>query len=175
MILAETQNLRLVERAATGDEQAFAQLVRGCQGTLYAAAMAITKNEQDAQDAVQEAILSGWRKLDTLRERAYFNTWMTRITIRTAINIARRKKPSVPLLTELPAKGVRTDERMDIRRAIEGLDEKTRLATVLFYFEDMSVEQISEAVGARQGTVKSRLHRARAKLREVLEGYGYDE
>lgn len=175
MLQAETKGLRLVEQAQTGDEQAFSELVRACQGTLYAAAFALLANEQDALDAVQEAVLRGWDKLPTLRERAFFTTWMTRITIRTAINISRKRRPTLPLLTELPAGGGRIDERMDIRRAIESLDEKTRLCTVLYYFEDMSVEQVAQAVGARQGTVKSRLHRARERLRRVLEGYQYDE
>lgn len=171
MLHVDTKPLHLIERAASGDEHAFSELVRSCQSTLYAAAMAITKNPEDAEDAVQEAILKGWAKLGNLREPQYFTTWMTRIAIRTAINIRRKHKPSVPLLIELPAKGSKAEERMDVRRAIEELDEKTRLATVLYYFEDMPIEQIAQVVGARQGTVKSRLHRARAKLRDVLEGY----
>ena len=165
----------VVTRASEGDELAFAVLVRKCQGTMYSAAMAILRNEQDALDAMQDATLKAWRKLPSLKERAYFQTWITRITIRCATDIARRRKPESPILTDAPAPREHASERVDIERAIAALDEKTRLCVVLYYLEDMPVEHVARAVGARVGTVKSRLHRARAKLRQVLEGYAYDE
>jgi RNA polymerase sigma-70 factor (ECF subfamily) len=124
---------------------------------------------------VQEAILKGWKNLPTLKDRNFFRTWLTRITINTAINMARKRKPSVPLLAELPARDFGCEERLDIRRAIESLDEKTRVCTVLFYFEDMPTAEIARATGMREGTVRSRLFRAREKLRNVLEGYGHAE
>ena len=71
------------------------------------------------------------------------------------------------------APSVAIDERLDIRRAIDKLDARTRACVVLYYFEDMTVEQIARAVGIRQGTVKSRLFRAREKLRGILEGYDH--
>lgn len=166
---------RLAGMAAAGDEQAFGALVRASSHTLYAAARAILKSDQDAQDCVQEAVLLAWRKLPTLRDRACFATWITRITINAAINMTRRRKPGAPLRVDLPARGERSDERLDIRRAIESLDEKTRLCAVLYYFEDMPIEQIAQAVHARPGTVKSRLFRAREKLRSVLEGYDHGQ
>lgn len=166
---------RLAERAAAGDEQAFAELVRAASHTLYAAARAILRNDQDAEDCVQEAILAGWKKLPGLRDGAYFTTWMTRITINTAINMARKRRSGAPLLAELPARGGRSDERLDIRRAIESLDQKTRICTVLFYFEDMPTAQIARAAGLREATVRTRLFRARAKLRSILEGYDHGE
>lgn len=173
MVAAQVE--RLAEKAASGDEWAFAELVHACNQTLYAAAKAILRNDQDAQDCVQEAILKGWSKLPRLRDGNYFSTWLTRITINTAISMARKRKPSVPLLMELPAKGGPSEERLDIRRAIESLDQKTRICTVLFYFEDMSTAQIAKAAGMREGTVRSRLFRARERLRKVLEGYDHDE
>jgi RNA polymerase sigma-70 factor (ECF subfamily) len=164
----------LAERAASGDEQAFAELVRACSRTLYQAARAILRSDQDAQDCVQEAILTGWKSLPKLRERRYFTTWLTRITINTAINMTRKRRPNTPLLIDLPARGDRSEERLDIRRAIESLDEKTRLCTVLFYFEDMPIAEIARAVGIRECTVRTRLFRARERLRSVLEGYDHE-
>lgn len=165
---------RLVNLAAEGDEQAFARLVFCCRGTLFAAARAILRSDQDAQDCVQEAVFRGWQKLSTLREPQYFKTWLTRIVISTAINQSKKRRPTLPLPEALPGKRVHTDERLDIRRAIEALDEKTRVVTVLYYFEDMPVEEIAKAVGTLPGTVKSRLFRARERLRDVLEGYDHD-
>ena len=156
------------------DAGTFGDNVRGCSSKLYAAALAITRSDADAQDAVQEAICRGWAKLDTLRKPEYFTTWLTRIAINSAINIVRKGKRSAPLLTDIPSSPSGTDERMDVRRAIESLDEQSRICAVLYYFEDMSIAEVARATGTLEGTVKSRLHRARAKLREVLEGYGDD-
>ncbi len=169
---AETIHSR-VTQALAGDQQAFAQLVHDCERTLYAAAMAILHNEQDALDAVQDAILNGWRKLDTLKQRAYFTTWMTRIVVRTAINHARKRQPTAPLY-ELPAPDAAREEIIDVRRAMDGLDEKTRLCATLYYYEGFSIDQIARVVGIRSGTVKSRLFRARQQLRVALEGPEHD-
>jgi RNA polymerase sigma-70 factor (ECF subfamily) len=165
----------VVTRASEGDQLAFASLVRKCQGTMYSAAMAILRNEQDALDAMQDAALKAWRKLPSLKEGEYFQTWITRITIRCATDIARKRKPEPLVLTDVPAPREHTSERMDIERAMDALDEKTRLCATLYYLEDMPVEHVARMVGVRVGTVKSRLYRARAKLRQVLEGYAYDE
>ncbi len=162
-----------VGRAVAGDQQAFADLVQGCQRTLYTAAMAILRNEQDALDAVQDAILLAWRKLDTLRERQYFATWLTRIVIRTAINHRRRRRPTAALY-EVPAPESPREEIIDIRRAMDALDEKTRLCAVLYYYEGMSVDGVARAMGMRAGTVKSSLYRARQKLRIALEVWEHE-
>lgn len=170
-----TLDAPLVARASEGDEFAFSSLVRKCQGTMYSAAMAILRNEQDALDAMQDASLKAWRKLPSLKERAYFQTWITRITIRCATDIARKRKPEALFLADVPAPREHASELVDIERAVDALDEKTRLCVVLYYLEDMPVEHVARAVGVHVGTVKSRLHRARAKLRQVLEGYAYDK
>lgn len=163
--------LRLVTQAVDGDERAFAELVRDCRSCMYAAAIAITRNEQDALDAVQDALLRGWHKLPGLRQRQYFRTWMTRIAIRCALNITKRRKDTGLLLEEIPAPGSDLARRMDVRKALDGLDEKTRVCALLYYLEDMPIADIAEAVGIRAGTVKSRLFRAREQLREVMKDY----
>ena len=161
----------LVKQAAGGDGAAFSQLVRESQSCLYAAALAITRNEQDAIDAVQDAVLKGWQKLPGLREHRYFRTWLTRIAINCALNRVKRQPNHLQLLADVPAPGTDYARRMDVRRAIDGLDEKTRVCVMLFYLEDMPIQDVAKAVGILQGTVKSRLHRARTQLREVLKDY----
>ena len=157
-----------VTHALDGDQEAFSRLVVGCQGTLYAAAMAILRHEQDALDAVQDAILIGWRKLNTLRERRYFDTWMTRIVIRAAIDMRKKRRPAAAL-SEVAAPDSPREEILDIRRAMEALDERTRLCAALYYYEGMSTDGVARATGLRPGTVKSTLFRARNKLRTALE------
>lgn len=168
------QSIIPIKCEAVDEKSDYTEKVYAIKNTLYAAAMAITQNAADAEDAVQEAVLRGWIKLDSLKEPEYLGTWLTRIVINSAIN-QRKKKRSAPLLYDVPAGQSGMDERIDIRRAIAALDEKTRLVTVLYYFEGLPVEQVAKVLGIRLGTVKSRLYRARAKLREVLEGYDHDE
>ena len=177
MQYTEMTESALLVRATTGDEQAFAALIQACQGTLYAVAMTLTHNHQDAMDAMQEGILKAWHKLPGFRAQAQFSTWVTRIVIHCAIDMNRRKKPVLPLMED--GSWVSSDgdhaRRMDVRRAVEGLDEKTRLCTVLYYFEDMAIDEIARVLGTRQGTVKSRLFRARTQLKDVLEDYRNEE
>ena len=123
----------LVARAAEGDERAFAALVTKSQRPMYSAAMTILRNEQDALDAMQEATLKAWRKLSSLRETAFFQTWITRITIRCAIDIARKRKPETPFVIDTPAPRAHSCERVDIERAMDSLDESARLCAVLYY------------------------------------------
>lgn len=173
MIRALTVEAPPAERSRADAKTDYTERVLAIKGTLYAAAMAITQNAQDAEDAVSEAVLRGFLKLDSLKKPEYFATWLTRIVINTAITSRRKRRASAPLLIDVPAAGQRTDEKLDIQRAIAALDEKTRVVCVLYYFERMTIPQIAKAVGAREGTIKSRLFRAREKLREVLVGYEY--
>ncbi len=167
---AKIQNSQVLS-ARRGDRQAFSVLVTECQQTLYSAAMAILRNEQDALDAVQDAIFLAWRKLESLREPQYFTTWLTRIVIRTAINLRRRRRPQAALsemVVALPERGPGREAVIDIRRAMCTLDEKTRLCAELYYYEGFSVDEVASATGIRPGTVKSSLFRARKQLREAL-------
>lgn len=168
--MSAIQQAAPLKHAIADEKSEYADRAWAIQNTLYAAAMAIVQNATDAEDVVQEAVLRGWIKRHSLKSPEYFNTWLTRILINTAINHRKKKRPT--LIAAVPhGRSARGDERIDIRRAIAALDEKTRLATVLYYFEDMPIEQIAQVLSLRQGTVKSRLFRARAKLRDILEGY----
>lgn len=167
--------LSLVEQAVSGDERAFTELVVSCQSTLYAAALAVTRNHQDAMDAMQEGALRAWKYLGGLRNQAYFKTWITRIVIRTASSIVRKRRGHASLDESVAAKSEANDLQMDVRSAVERLDEKIRLCTVLHYFEDMPVAEVARVLRVREGTVKSRLHRARSQLKGILEGYSDDK
>ena len=157
--------MQLIDRAE------FTERVLRSQRVMYLAALAITKNEQDALDAVQEAILIAWRKLPSLRDSAKFGSWIARIAIRRAQTMTRCRKPSAELPDELPATTVGFETRMDVRKAVDSLDERTRLCTMLYYLEDLPISRVAQIAGISEGTVKSRLHRARTKLRLALEGY----
>ena len=124
-----------------------------------------------AADAVQSALLKGWRSRHRVKDAASFKAWLVKIAINESKNMARRG-----FTVELPetvAEPFRDRELpMDVRRAVYALPEKYRLPVLLFYFEDMAVADIAKALDQPEGTVISHLHRGRERLREELKDYG---
>ena len=142
------------------------------EAALFRTARAILPNDQDAEDAVQEAILSAYASLDTLREAEKFKPWILRILTNKCYDLYRKNRPSVPLSDVeevLPASGTDCTERLSLWQAVERLPEDFRVVVTLFYYEDLNIRQISSVLGLTQPAVKTRLHRGRARLRELLE------
>lgn len=177
MTAAEQREKRLeimaddVRLAAAGDADAFSRLVTANEGMLYRVCRATLRNEADAADAAQETVIAAWQRIGQLRHAESFQAWLAKICINRCRRIARTQKRQSP--GEEPLSGMHADARLDVARAVEGLPEDLRPAVVLFYFEDWSVGDIARATGTFEGTVKSRLHRARKLLTETL--YGYQE
>ena len=153
------------------DNHSFEMLVTAQTDTLYRVSMSMLKNEHDAQDAVHDAILAAYQKRSRLREDAYFGTWLTRILINECKRILRQRKRYADSGDILPAAASRDDPyvSVEIKEAIDSLPEKIRLAIVLFYVEDYSVEEISGILRIPEGTVKSRLSKGRKLLKAALE------
>ena len=123
-----------------------------------------------AADAVQSALLKGWRYRHSVKEVASFKPWLVKIAVNESKNMARRGF-TVELNENLAETSADRDMQLDVRRAVYDLPEKYRLPVLLFYFEDMSVADIARALDLPQGTVISHLHRGRARLREELKEY----
>ena len=128
---------------------------------LYRVARSYLQGEQDCLDAVSEAVLRAWQKRSTLRREEYFDTWLMRILMRECVNIQRRQKRVVPVesVPEMPA----------LRDALDALPQKLRTVTVLHYMEGYDVSELSRLLHIPKGTVTSRLHMARGRLREILK------
>ena len=124
-----------------------------------------------AADAVQSALLKGWRYRHSVKDPASFKPWLVRIAINESKNLLRRGFP-VELDENTADEPVDREMRLDVRQAVYALPEKYRLPVILFYFEDMAVADIAKALDIPQGTVISHLHRGRARLREELKEYG---
>lgn len=152
------------------DNHSFELLVQAQTDTLYRVSMVMLKNEQDAQDAVQEAILIAYRSRHTLRAEHYFGTWLTRILINECKKQLRQRKHYADLGDSLPEIASRDNPYLsvEIGDAIDRLPEGLRLIVILFYVEDYSIEEISRTLMIPKGTVKSRLYRARAMMRDHL-------
>ena len=151
------------------NRQEFTRRVLALEGRLYRISCGMLRSPQDRQDAVQEAVLKAWQKLDGLRNEEFFETWLTRILINECYNLLAARKTQLPLeeAPELPA----ADEggNRALRDALLGLDEKLRLPVMLHYMEGYRVREIAGILGLPEGTVKTRLARAKRELKKYLE------
>jgi RNA polymerase sigma-70 factor (ECF subfamily) len=180
----------LVERAASGDGRAFDELTEAFLAPSLRLAQAILRSEADARDAVQDAFIAAWRDLPRLRERDRFEPWLTRIVVNRCRSALRhRRVVGVREISLEPPRdgeaggaqlGARRDARSPadhdavaeadaIRRAFARLKPDARILIVLHHLEDRPVAEIAAVLGIPQGTVKWRLHAARAALEQALE------
>ena len=154
------------------DRERFVAQVTELQETLYRTARSILRNEQDAQDAVQEAVTQAFARLHTLRDPAKFKPWLLRILVNTCYDACRRRRSTVYLEAveeTLAAPQSDCEERMSLWSAVMRLPEEQKAVVTLFYYEDLPIRAISEVLGVTQGTVKTRLSRARRRLRQMLD------
>ncbi|POP34755.1 RNA polymerase subunit sigma-70 [Lactonifactor longoviformis] len=156
----------LVEKARNGDKKAFDHLIRSQMENMYKTAISYLKNDEDAADAIQEAILTCYEKLDTLKTDGYFRTWLTRILINKCKDMLRKRKVYY-LEDELSEIPVEEDFSMvEWRELLYMLPEEYRIAVLLYYVEGFKIREISEILDVKESTVQSRLARARGKLRQ---------
>lgn len=149
------------------DKQEFARRVTQMQGSLYRVAASYLRGESDRLDAVAEAIARAWEKRGTLREEAWFATWITRILIRVCVDIQRRQKRMTPVDT-LPETPTGEDSCAALREAVDSLPQKLRTMVVLYYMEGYEVQEVARIMGTTKGAVCAGLSRAREKLRSML-------
>jgi RNA polymerase sigma-70 factor (ECF subfamily) len=173
----------LVDRAAAGDAVAFDSLIRPRLDRLFRMAVAITRHESDARDAVQEACVSAWRELPRLRDRRRFDSWLAQILVNACRGQLRRQRRvqvreiTVDDMTSGAsdpgfATGGHGDEIAEveaIRRAFERLDPGVRSLLVLHYHEERPLAEIGRILGAPVGTIKWRLSNARKALDRALQ------
>ena len=149
------------------DKDDFAVRALALERSLYCIARSYLAAEADCEDALQNALLRAWEKRDTLRQEAYFNTWLTRILINCCKQILRRQKQEMPS-ESLPEQAAPTDGDIDAWRELCSLDEKYRIVLMLRYRDGYCVADISRILRIPQGTVKARLSRGREQLRTRL-------
>ena len=169
----------LVERARGGDLAAFDRLVERYQDAIFGAAYAMLGNYHDAEDVAQQAFIRAWRDLGSLRDAARFPGWLYRITQNLSRNSRARRHETVPLdqvawtiRDASDGDGVAGTVGMidEVREAIAALSEPHRLTIILFYMGGYGVAEVARILDIPVGTVKRRLHDARARLRLSLPG-----
>lgn len=181
----------LLARLRAGDEQAFEDLVRTESRHLLAVARRLLRNEEDAQDAVQQAFLSAFRALPAFNGQSRLGTWLHRIVTNVALMKMRTRgrRPEESIDDLLPsfledghhvqqfstwtvradAQLIQRETRTQVRQAIDRLPEAYRTVLLLRDIEELSTEETAQALGVTTNTVKIRVHRARQALMKLLD------
>lgn len=164
---------KLAAKAAKGDADAFLDLVRQLENSLHHMAKSILNKDEDVADALQETILKAYKSVTSLREPKFFKTWLFRILINECHNlIAQRSRADA--VADVPATAaVQADDyaKVDLREAVDRLDEPQRIAVILHYYEDLPVRQVAVALDISESAAKMRLLRARDTLQRSLSTF----
>jgi len=167
----------LVERARRGDRDAYASLVGLVSDRLFAVAYRILRDTGMAEDALQNALVTGWRQIPKLRDPDRFESWIYRVLVNACYIENRRTRrwaANVRVLPEYaepaaPDTTGETADRDELERAFRRLPIDQRTVFVLHHFTGLPLVEIAEAIGIPAGTARSRLHYATRALRETLE------
>lgn len=176
----------LIMAVKGGDTDAFALLVKAYEKQVYNLCLRMVGDPTDAEDLAQEAFVKSWQGLEFYKFEAAFSTWLYRLTTNLCIDFLRKKKrrPTLSLILEdeegetrldvpdprpQPEETVLQKERQEaLNRAMAQLDDEARAILTLRVVDELSYEELAKALDLNVGTVKSRLARARTKLRKIL-------
>ena len=169
----EKESLRLVKKANKGSKRAFEKLVQQHYERIYRTAYLYVHNEEDALDVVQEAAYQAYKSIHSLKHPEYFMTWLTRIVIRCAGQLIKKKNNVIPMsdeyLSNLPEEsnsGI--EESSQLLHAIQQLRVNYRTAIILFFYYDYSIKMISKEMDIPENTVKTYLSRGKAELKKLI-------
>jgi RNA polymerase sigma-70 factor (ECF subfamily) len=180
----------LIARVQRGDSGLFYELVRPYERRVYAAALSILRNESDAEDVAQEAMLKALSNIRQFRAEARFSTWLIQITVNEALMRRRRERTAKMEAIddhrdedgeyaprdfadwrEIPSEALeRKEVRQKLAQALASLDRKYREVFVLRDMEHLNIQETADALGISIASVKTRLLRARLMLRDLLSG-----
>ena len=182
------EELRDVRAAASGDSAAFERIVREHQKNVYNLAFKLTGSEQDALDASQDTFLKAYQNLRAFRGESRLSVWLYRLTYNASMDIIKKSRRGKLIslssdeegaVPEMPDDGPTPDEQVErrerleaVREAVLALDEDKRRILLMREYRQMSYADIASALKVEEGTVKSRLARARAALGEILKKRG---
>ena len=166
---------KLVIQAKKHDKEAFVKLIEDNQASMYKPAIAILQNDEDAADAIQETILICWEKIGSLRHAGYFKTWLMRIAINVCRDYQRKRWfrhiDMRHALEDLP-QGMMTvlPEDRELMLDILRLPDDLKKPLILYYYQDMNLQETADALGISKSTVHTRLKKAEQALKLSLTG-----
>lgn len=162
-----------VKRAKQGDKSSFANLIHHFEKDMYIVSKSILHDDNDCADAVSESILKAYESISQLKQPRYFKTWLMKILVNNCYQIRRLQK-KVITIDSFPDIPIHQDEysNTELYQVVNELEEDLRVVVVMYYFQDLSVKEISKVLDIPVGTVKSRLSRARKRMWEMLNFEG---
>jgi RNA polymerase sigma factor (sigma-70 family) len=171
-----------IEQVLAGNSNAFSYIVDRHKNKAYNLAFRICGNHEEAEEIAQDSFLKAYRSLKSFKMKSSFATWLYRIVYNTSISQVRLKKKGVLSLEDFPADATdfignnTTEEEAEkeyrsslINFALQKLSEDERGLISLFYYEEMSTDEISEVTGTSKSNIKVKLFRARQKMLEILD------
>ena len=175
----ELDETTLVVRAQEGDPNAFEALARRHQAALYRVAVRVMGDPVEAEDALQEALIDAWLRIERFRPDSSFATWMYRIVTNRCLDLLRKRRP-VPVeqlddhrpAPDDPERAAELDAGLAaLGRALRGLPDELRVCWVLRELEGLGYADIAQITGASEDAVRGRIHRARVRLAGVMAAW----
>ncbi|MFH0757847.1 MAG: sigma-70 family RNA polymerase sigma factor [Bacteroidota bacterium] len=171
-----------IGRVKAGDREAFSWVVDQYKDMVYTVCLRMLTDEEDAGDAAQEVFVKAYRSMGNFQERSKFSTWIYRIAYNHCISEIRKKVKVIDLVDELPdteespgeMSGLeilgREERTRYLQMAVEALPETDAVVVTLFYYDELSLEEIAEVTGLTSSNIRIKLHRSRKKMYQVLSG-----
>jgi RNA polymerase sigma factor (sigma-70 family) len=169
-----------IERLKGGDKEAFSPLVDAYKDMVYTVCLRMLGSEADAQEAAQDVFVKAFRSIASFQAKAKFSTWLYRIAYNQCISVIRKKVKMIDLVDDVPEGEVDEGELngMDkisaeerskyLKLAIESLAETDAVVVTLFYYDQLSLEEIAEITGLSNSNIRIKLHRSRKKMYKVI-------
>lgn len=172
-----------IDRIRAGDRQAFTWVVDTYKDMVYTICLRMLASEEDAGEAAQEVFIKIYRSIHTFQERSKFSTWLYRVTYNHCISVIRKRVKVIDLVDQIPdetidegdmdgLQRISAEERSRyLRMAVESLPETDAVVVTLFYYEELTLEEIAGITGLTSSNIRVRLHRSRKKMYQVIRQY----
>lgn len=170
----------LIDRVKQGDTEAFSILVETYKDMVYTICVKMLTVEADAEEAAQDVFVKAFRAIKGFQGKAKFTTWLYRIAYNQCISVIRKKVKMIDLVDELPDREI-DDTALDgldalsaeersryLQMAVEALPETDRVVVTLFYYDELSLDEIAEVTGLTSNNIRIKLHRSRKKMYQVI-------
>lgn len=177
----------VVKRARKGDSEAFEEILKANYQLVFNVVSRIVPNPQDAVDVCQNVFINAYRKISSFEGKSAITTWLYRIAVNEAISFRRSRRllsissvekedsdgdAFVPVVnTDVKGTAEQDELKVRVKEAIDKLEDEDRVVLMLREYGDLDYTEIAQIVGIPVGTVRSRLHRAREQLKEILKPY----
>jgi len=169
-----------IERVKAGDKEAFTGLVDSYKDMVYTVCLRMLNSEADAEEAAQDVFIKAYRAIDSFQAKARFSTWLYRITYNNCISMIRKRVKMIDLVDDVPEREVDEKEMNGLERlsaeerskylkmAIESLAETDAVIVTLFYYDQLSLDEIAGITGLSSSNIRIKLHRSRKKMYQVI-------